>query len=127
MIRVNVVSVLNLNPQQIHEEFLEIRQVLKLAMDLGTPHPQAPKEYTLLKGHVEFFFDKLGYISARYVMLAEQHYHNLKRRGEEPDFRMDDILAEVSEAHHKAPHLFNNYQPPIQAQIMNWEQLQVWA
>jgi len=42
---------------------------------------EIPKEFTLNKGHVKFFYDKLGFLQKRFNRLADE----MERRGYKPD------------------------------------------
>lgn len=68
MTRINVVPVEELCDQHLLAEYRELPRVFRLAH----PCPDAPKEYTLGKGHVKFFYDKLGWLLWRSRLLAEE-------------------------------------------------------
>ena len=68
MTRINIVPVQELCDKHLLAEYRELPSVFALAR----PCPDAPKEYTLGKGHVKFFYDKLGYLLHRSNLIAEE-------------------------------------------------------
>jgi len=85
MTRVNVVDVKELTDQHLLAEYREILMVgSSLQRSLRSPKwdpKRIPKEYTLNKGHVTFFYDKGLYLLKRYSRLRRE----MKRRGMRPD------------------------------------------
>lgn len=83
MTRINLVPVTELADQHLFAEFREIKMVPKsLARSLrahGTDGvlKRIPKDFTLGKGHVSFFYDKCTYLANRWIELR----HELTRRG----------------------------------------------
>lgn len=88
MTRINCVPVENLCREHLVAEYREIPRVFALAHKHGKPHKDAPKQYTLGKGHVIFFYDKLGYISERFNQLIDE----MKKRGYTTSFDGDVSL-----------------------------------
>lgn len=83
MTRINLVDPLELTDQHLFAEWREIKMVpAALKRSLRTKSPSQiiksiPKDFTLNKGHVTFFYNKLKYLSIRYDSLSEE----LKCRG----------------------------------------------
>lgn len=78
MTRINLVPVEELMDQHLFSEFREIKMVPKsLRRSLAARGTEGvlkmiPKDYTLNKGHVSFFYDKAGYLMLRYQELREE-------------------------------------------------------
>jgi len=79
-------------PRELHRAHLvaELREITmvpsSLARSLRTRTPDdilknIPMVFTLNKGHVSFFYDKLGYLLKRFYLLADE----MGRRGYNPD------------------------------------------
>lgn len=62
MTRINVVPPQELCDKHLLAEYRELPRVFGLARSC----PDAPKEYTLGKGHVKFFYDKLWFLVYRF-------------------------------------------------------------
>lgn len=75
-----------------------------------------PERYTLGRGHVIFWYDKLGYIRARY----EQLYKEAKKRGFNVTYK-DIDYSQLSAIHQVA--LMNDYIPTKEAQLLNIERI----
>ena len=75
-----------------------------------------PAHYTLWKGHVIFWYDKLGYIRARYDHL----YKEAKKRGFNVMYKDVDYSL-LSPVHQVA--LMNDYVPTKEAQLLNIERI----
>lgn len=77
MTRINLVPVGDLTPKHLSGEFHEISRVFNLVRSrvLKGHSPRdvkMPSSYTMGKGHVLFFFDKLKFISSRYKSLGRE-------------------------------------------------------
>jgi deoxyribonuclease (pyrimidine dimer) len=78
MTRINLVDPIELADQHLFAEWREIKMVpAALKRSLRTKTRQQvlksiPKEFTLNKGHVLFFYDKMQYLSERYDSLSEE-------------------------------------------------------
>lgn len=53
----------------------------------GLDKKRIPKEFTLMDGHIRFFWDKGKYINKRYKALQEE----MRKRGFKPQFKEIDI------------------------------------
>lgn len=71
MTRINVVDPLLLTRQHLLAEWHEIGRIITLA-EAGVNAAEIPARYTLGKGHMKFFTDKLGYITLRMAWLAKE-------------------------------------------------------
>ena len=83
MTRINCVPVQELSGPHLVAEYRELPRVFALAQKAcarGVP-PQPPT-YTLGKGHLLFFYTRLGYLARRHADLIEE----MKRRGYNPTF-----------------------------------------
>jgi deoxyribonuclease (pyrimidine dimer) len=84
MTRINVVPVEELHNKHLLGEYKEITRVYALvrkAQESGRMKSlSSPVEYTMGKGHVLFFYRKLGYISKRYQQLTQE----MLKRGYKP-------------------------------------------
>ncbi len=87
MTRINIVEPSELYDQHLVAEYREtlmvpaaLRRSLRRKTPLD-PNKEIPKTFTLNKGHVKFFYDKLLYLKKRYNRLVEE----MKARGMSPD------------------------------------------
>ena len=87
MTRINLVLVSELADQHLVAEYREIFMVgSALQRSLRSPNwlktkATLPKDFTLNKGHVKFFYNKGMYFYNRYLQLVEE----MKNRGMNPD------------------------------------------
>ena len=87
MTRINLVPPEELSDQHLVAEYREIFMVgSSLQRSLKSPNwgetrKSIPKQFTLNKGHVKFFYDKGKYLSERYDELIKE----MKRRNMSPD------------------------------------------
>jgi len=87
MTRINLVLVSELADQHLVAEYREIFMVgSALQRSLRSPNwlktkATLPKDFTLNKGHVKFFYNKGMYLYNRYLQLVEE----MKNRGMNPD------------------------------------------
>lgn len=73
MTRINVVPVQELVREHLIAEYREIVRVFALARKYPNKLPNdIPPEYTLGKGHVKFFYNKLGFVLNRYHELINE-------------------------------------------------------
>ena len=82
MTRINIVHPSILSRQHLLAEWHEIGRIITLA-EGGVDPKEIPERYTLGKGHMKFFADKLGYITLRMSWLAKE----MKLRGYQVDER----------------------------------------
>lgn len=85
MTRINVVDPSELYDQHLVAEYRELFMVgSALQRSLKSPNwsmNKIPRNFTLNKGHVLFFYNKGKYLHKRYLSLVEE----MKRRGMKPD------------------------------------------
>ena len=87
MTRINLVPITELSDQHLVAEYREIFMVgPSLQRSLKSPNwnktkETLPKEFTLNKGHVKFFYNKGKYLYNRYLELVKE----MKNRGMRPD------------------------------------------
>jgi hypothetical protein len=85
MTRINTIVPSKLCDSHLIAEYREILRVFKLAKD----DESSPKEFTLGRGHVKFFFNKLQYVHDRFNSLRAE----ILDRGFHPKMEFDpDIL-----------------------------------
>lgn len=78
MVRVNLISPEKLSDQHLIAEYDEILMLLGYVRRYPTPLG-IPKEYTLGKGHIKFFKDKLLYLKKRHDLIkVEMKKRNFK-------------------------------------------------
>ena len=112
MTRINCIPVTELHYKHLVAEYRELPRVFGLARYTA----QAPKEYTLGKGHVLFFYDKLAWLYYRQCGL----YDEMKRRGYKPTYNPDSLFAQYYVRKH---HLWNEWAPTPEAIAINRQRL----
>lgn len=87
MTRINCVPVEELSVKHLVAEYREIGRVYALAVSAynrGERPAAHGDRYTLGKGHVKFFYSRLGYVCARHRQLIAE----MLRRGYNPTYRI---------------------------------------
>lgn len=114
MTRINLIEPRRLHQKHLVAEYREITRVYALASawhqrgrDTGIP-----PHYTMGKGHVTFFYDKLGFIRDRYVQLVEE----MRRRGYTVNYPQPPEVGLPQD-------LFNGYVPTEEALKANLQRL----
>jgi hypothetical protein len=92
MTRINVIDPKELTRQHLIAEYKELPRIFTLvrkAIIRGeSPNDKRnPNEYTLGKGHVRFFYPRLGWLKRRFLALVNE----MQRRGYSPQFTSQDI------------------------------------
>jgi len=124
MTRINLVPPTELSDKHLSGEFHEISRVFTMARKRGSPHPKAPAEYTLGKGHVIFFYDKLLFISHRYYSLALELERRAGMKGKASSVNWTRIHSVVEEARRSLPHeMFKDYDPTEEALSLNRQRI----
>ena len=94
MTRINLVPVEDLADQHLFAEWREIKMVpAALRRSLKTRKSGdilagVPKRYTLNKGHVTFFFNKMKFLTERYKLLTAELVDREYNINSEDDFRI---------------------------------------
>ena len=114
MTRINVIPVSELHPKHLVAEYKEITRVFGLArkaqFDIVKGKRAIPSAYTLGKGHVLFFYNKLKFVADRYADLIQE----MLARGYKPNpINPADLFADIPAA------LCNGYQPTNEAISIN--------
>lgn len=118
MTRINCIPVQELSGPHLVAEYRELPRVFKLAekaASRGHDALQQPDAYTLGKGHILFFYSRLGYLANRHAALIQE----MKRRGYKPAFagvRRDDFPAIPDE-------YWRDWIPTEQAMRLNRERI----
>jgi deoxyribonuclease (pyrimidine dimer) len=102
MTRINLVPVEDLADQHLFAEWREIKMVpAALRRSLKTRKTNdilagIPKRYTLNKGHVTFFFNKMKFLTERYKLLTAELVDREYNINSDDDFRIfcGDVPAE---------------------------------
>ncbi len=98
MVRINLIHPKKLADQHLVAEYTEILMLLGHVRKF--PHlKDIPKEYTLGKGHIKFFKDKLKYLKKRHELIKKE----MKKRGFVPKKTID--LKDFAE------HLLGDWSP----------------
>ena len=107
MTRINIIPPKELYDQHLIAEYREITMVpaalnRTLNSKNGLNKDKIPKQYTLNKGHVYFFYDKGKYLFIRYKLIIDE----MKKRGFRPD-KKRKFPTEIF----KKNNLFLNWKP----------------
>ena len=114
MTRINLVDPSELSDQHLFAEWREIKMVpasLKRSLRTRTKYQilkSIPKEFTLNKGHVTFFYDKMGYLSERYELLSEE----LRLRGYRKELEWNTFTEYCDNI---PSEFFTSYNPTVKA------------
>jgi len=109
MTRINIINVAELTDQHLIAEYREITMVpaaLNRTINSrnGLDINKIPKEFTLNKGHVTFFYDKGKYLFKRYNLLINE----MKKRGFNPN--KNRVFAKKIFIDN---HLFHDWEPKL--------------
>jgi len=120
MTRINVIPPEDLSSPHLVAEYRELPRTFALAYQASLRgdlwSPKTPKDYTLGKGHVLFFYDKLLYLSKRHQLLVKE----MLRRKYKPNFTEDLFLVWKS----KIPaEYWGNYRPTKKAIAINLDRI----
>ena len=116
MTRINCVPVGELSRPHLVAEYRELPRVFALARKAAERGVVAgPAQYTLGKGHLLFFYTRLGYLARRHAELVEE----MRRRGYRPAF-----VEPLARAHANIPaHLWSDWTPTEAALALNRQRL----
>ena len=119
MTRINLVPPEELSDQHLIAEYREIFMVgSSLQRSLKSPNwkkakDSIPRQFTLNKGHVKFFYDKGNYLSNRYLELVEEMHRRSMKTDPLRIFKREQWPDE----------LFNNWLPNINDLIIIRERI----
>ena len=112
MTRINCIPVTELVNKHLVAEYRELPRVFKLAR-VGADGPPA---YTLGKGHVLFFYNKLDYCYLR----QHELYNEMIKRGYKPQFNPTHLYIDFF---NKKKKLWNDWTPTPEAQAINRQRI----
>lgn len=102
MVRINLVEPKELTDQHLLAENVEILMLTSYILKFPKLKGNEPKEFTLNKGHMLFFKDKVLYLKNRYELIQEE----CKRRGFNVSYKFPELNKFPEE-------LLNNWRPLI--------------
>lgn len=113
MTRINCVPVQELSGPHLVAEYRELPRVFALAQKAairGALHQ--PAAYTLGKGHLLFFYTRLGYLARRHAELIKE----MERRGYKPSFKgiQRNDFPSIPDKY------WSDWQPTREAIKINW-------
>lgn len=120
MTRINVVPPAELHRKHLVAEYRELPRVFALvraaqARGLRPALVEAPDRYTLGKGHVKFFYDKLGFLTQRQRSLIDE----MRSRGYSVRFdNLNELCVGIE------PCWFNDWLPDDDALRINRARIQ---
>lgn len=120
MTRINCINPSDLTRQHLIAEYRELPRVFTLARKAydRDKKPVIPDGYTLGKGHVTFFYDKLLYLVQRYNDLIDE----MLVRGYSPSEKVyNSVLRGVEDL---PKQWFNTWQPTKEAIDINIKRIQ---
>ena len=118
MTRINIVPVTELTDQHLIAEYRELPMVPQalrrtLKSKAGFDRKRISPIYTLNRGHVTFFYDKLKFLEKRYIELVFE----MQKRGFNPDVDRDHKLSDLPSF------LYNDYCPHKKEVEINRERI----
>ena len=115
MTRINVVDPATLSRQHLVAEYRELPRIFALsyaAQQRGEDPATHPQEYTLGKGHVKFFYTRLGWLTKRFHALVAE----MLKRGYNPTYQTTPEFA------HKADWM-QDWEPTADAVRINTDRI----
>ena len=119
MTRINLINPKELSRLHLVAEYREISRLpgnLKTSLERkGKPFSlnEIPSQYTLGKGHVKYFYDKMLFLQNRFKALVNE----MIERGYNPTFRDDTIFIPENKA------FYNDYVPTKEAIELNIQRI----
>jgi len=111
MTHINCIPPSELTDKQLLAEYCDIPKVFHDSKDA----PDSPKQYTIGKGHIKFFYDKLHWLAERQVMIA----YEMRKRG----YKTNYDPAKIGEYRFTKPMLWGQWTPTKEALEINREKL----
>jgi deoxyribonuclease (pyrimidine dimer) len=107
MTRINLISVEELSDQHLIAEFRELPRIVNAVINGKAIIKNIPEFYTLGKGHVKFFYNKILFLAERYAQI----YAEMKYRG----FKINDLYSpekmlqriQACDDYVEQPHIFS--------------------
>ena len=118
MTRINTVPVEELTTKHLVAEFRELPRIAAYIRKSNYSNEGAPDKYTLGKGHVKYFYNKLLFLLNRYDSL----FFEGLRRGYQFKYRCDWIQALINSP--TPPHFWQHWQPDEEAIELNRQRIQ---
>jgi hypothetical protein len=103
MTRINIVPVEELSDQHLLAEHREIKRIPNCILKGRYNLDNIPSKYTMGKGHVKFFYNKLYFLYTRYM--------ELKYECEAREFNVENYQNSFENCMYKFPELDNNWIP----------------
>ncbi len=104
MVRINLIEPVELSDQHLIAEQVEILMLMSYIQKHPKMDGTEPKEFTLNKGHMKFFRDKVLYLHKRYTSILNE----MVNRGFKITWKFPDINEIPIE-------LYNDYKPDQKA------------
>lgn len=101
MVRINIIEPKLLSDQHLRAEYVEILMLFSTAHKYNAD--KVPAKYCLGKGHINFFKNKLEYLSRRFIALKEE----FKARG----FKANKYIKDYVRADKLLEEQFGNWSP----------------
>lgn len=117
MTRINIIPPSELHQKHLVSEYREIVRVFALARKAqhDMHKREQPSEYTLGKGHVIFWYDKLKFISDRYDQLCNEMHNRGYTCNRIPKQELEQGIGK---------HMFFGYNPTAKAIAENRQRIQ---
>jgi len=114
MTRINLVPPGELHTKHLVAEYRELPRVFRLAEKAWDRQDvKAPDQYTMGKGHVKFFYSRLGFCQRRFTQLVEE----MTTRGFTPQHRTTPAVD--------VPDIWlSDWVPTVEAMAINRERIQ---
>lgn len=114
MTRINLVPPEELSGKHLVAEYRELPRVFSIARKRGKQGGHLPQSYTLGKGHVLFFTDKLLFLLIRYqALIDEMRARNYNAK----PVPLDDLVRGIPAS------MFNGYRPTKEALKVNRQRI----
>lgn len=126
MTRINLIPEDELTQKHLGGEYHEISRVFGLVRkSLDRPNPVViPEYFTLGRGHVNFFYDKLGFIAERYIRLGLEIRYRAYIQGRTSSCDIRDALKIVLDARETIPEeWWGEYSPTPEAIQLSQERI----
>lgn len=114
MTRINCIPVSDLTDKHLMAEYREITRIAAAyEKSIKAGKVDITKKYTMGKGHVKFFYDKVNYLVLRTMMLHDE----CKKRGFNVEYKVYNYWK------HARKDWWNNWHPTIDDETTNWNRI----